>query len=131
MHPDWIRFIGIAFNAIGSLVLAFRVTNILKALALVADIHDQNIDVAMRVDPFRTRVFLKEGPQQIKRAEKRSLLILGFVLIFVGLIAQGLATYLTLQPTNEKTSSSGQPSRISDEGTYGARISDNQSGSGN
>jgi hypothetical protein len=93
MESDWLRYAGIALNAAGSMLLAFRVTRILRALALVAQCHEANLQSLSS----QNQVVLQftNSDQHVKRAQGFGLLILGFGSIIVGLLLQGLAIYLT------------------------------------
>jgi hypothetical protein len=94
MDPQWIRFIGIALNVCGSMILAVRVTRMLRALALVAAVHDVNI-LSLNT-PGPVGVHLTNSTKHVERARGYFLLALGFFLIIAGLILQGIAVYLTI-----------------------------------
>lgn len=92
MSPDIIKFTGLALNVLGSLVLAFRVTNILRALSLVAKCHEENI--SQLTANQRVVVQFVNSTKHVERAQKTTLLIAGFVLMILGLLCQGLSMLL-------------------------------------
>lgn len=92
MNSEWIRFAGIALNVCGSLVLAIRVTRILRALALVATCHEANLQTIIHAP--QVQVQFLNSITHVERARKAGLLVAGFSLIIIGLVLQGVATYL-------------------------------------
>lgn len=94
----WLRIIGISMNAIGALVLAWRVKGILDTLVMAQHANDIN---------FRLIIDLLNGQQQqlpltvgmneqVEKKQKQGiwLLVFGFLLIGLGNVLVGLSWYL-------------------------------------
>ena len=94
MNADWIKFGGVALNETGSLILAFRVTRILKALSAVAMCHEANLRELTTRDPVVVQ--LVNSTAHVERARGVGLLITGFAFIVIGLALQAAATYIGL-----------------------------------
>lgn len=94
MNPDWIKFTGVALNGTGSLILAFRVTRILKALSAVAMCHETNL----RELANRNQVVVQfvNSTAHVERARGIGMLVSGFAFIVIGLSLQAVATYIGL-----------------------------------
>ena len=73
-----------------SLLLAWCVTDILKALALVASAHEINIH-ELASDRHHIQI-LTNSPQHIENAQRTGLLVAGFLLLF----AAGVLNLLSL-----------------------------------
>lgn len=93
-----LRILGISLNAIGALVLAWRVKGILDTLVMAQHANDIN---------FRLIIDLLNGQQQqlpltvgmneqVERKQKQGILLLvsGFLLISLGNVLVGLSWYL-------------------------------------
>lgn len=87
MNIEIIKIISALFSIIGSAILAYRVTGILKALSLVAGCHDQNIKQLMP-DNHENIIYLDNSTAHIERAQKNGLLITGFIFIILSGVMQ-------------------------------------------
>ena len=94
----WLRIAGIAMNAIGAVVLAWRVKGILDVLVMAQ--HTNDINFRLIIDILNTEK--QELPlivgmdEQVEKEQKRGicLLVFGFLFIAVGNIFVGLSWYL-------------------------------------
>ena len=92
-----LRIIGIALNAIGALVLAWRVKGILDALVSAQHANDYNfralIDIINR-EPNQLPLVVGMS-ERVEEKQKRGiwLLVFGFVLIGIGNILVGASWY--------------------------------------
>lgn len=95
---SWIRITGIGLNALGALVLAWRVKGILDTLVMAQHANDINFRLMIDIlNGQRQQESLIVGMnEQAKKSQKRGiwLLVLGFVLIAIGNILVGLSWYL-------------------------------------
>lgn len=90
MDADLLKGIGAVCTVLGSLLLAWRVTGILKALSGVAKIHDDNI---MELSKQTGSLVIGTGSiEWIEKARQTKLLILGFILSIAGGVFQLLAS---------------------------------------
>lgn len=80
MSPDTLKIIAAIFSLVGSGLLAWRVKGILEALALVAEIHETNIQQLMQ--PHGDIYNLANSAKHVKKAQKYGLLIFGFLCLF-------------------------------------------------
>ena len=91
MDADLLRGIAAACSVAGSLLLAWRVTGILKALGSVASMHESNI---MELSKLHGDIVIARGSTKwIEKAQKIWLLVLGFVLSIIGGILQFVASF--------------------------------------
>ena len=97
MEIESIKIIAAICAVLGSSILAFRVTGILKALALVGQAHEINIHQLMNDDGVSKIVHMANTTDHVDRANKAGLLIVGFLLT----IASGLLQVAALFMSNE------------------------------
>ena len=91
MDADLLRGIAAACSVGGSLLLAWRVTGILRALGSVASIHESNI---MELSKSHGDIVIGHGSTKwIKKAQKIWLLVIGFLLSIVGGVLQFVASF--------------------------------------
>jgi hypothetical protein len=95
MNPEWIKFIGIGLNVFGSIILAIRVINILNALGVVTNCHEENFKEL--TSNRKAIVQFTGSTKHVDRAKKLNLLIIGFGLIIIGTICQGISTYVMIK----------------------------------
>lgn len=95
---SWVRITGIGLNALGALVLAWRVKGILDTLIMAQHANDINFRLMIDIhngqrQPEPLVVGMNE---QAESAQKRGIwfLVLGFLLIGVGNILVGFSWYL-------------------------------------
>lgn len=79
--PENLQLVAAALSVIGSGLLAWRVSQIVKALSFVAEVHEVNIDQLMSGATQITH--LGNATTHVKRAKGTALLITGF--LFLGL----------------------------------------------
>lgn len=79
--PDLLRIIASVIGVAGSIILAWRVSRILKALALVASAHELNIQQLMSSNG--TIYNFGNSTKHVERAEGTGLLIAGFLCLAV------------------------------------------------
>lgn len=91
MSIESIKIIATIFSLFGSGILAFRVTGILSALALVAEFHESNIQQLMPGNPSRDIYNFGNSTKHVERAQKKGLLIAGFVFIVLSGVLQLIA----------------------------------------
>jgi len=91
MEIESIKIIAAICAVLGSSILAFRVTGILKALALVGQAHEINIHQLMNDDGVSKIVHLENTTAHVNRANKVGLLIAGFILTIVSGLLQVIA----------------------------------------
>jgi hypothetical protein len=93
----WIRIAGIAMNALGALVLAWRVKGILDILVLTQHANDVNFRVITEIlNGKEQELPLTFGMnEQVEKQQRRGikLLVFGFLLISAGNILVGLSWY--------------------------------------
>ena len=92
MDVETLKILSAICSIIGSSLLAYRVTCILRALAIVADAHEYNIEslVSVNQDDKRALIQLGNSTAHVKKAQKLPLLILGFGFIIFAAILQFL-----------------------------------------
>ena len=76
--PELLKVAASIFGITGSLILAFRVSGILNALAIAATVHEVNINQLM--DNPQTIVHFTNATKQVASAQRRILLYFGFFL---------------------------------------------------
>lgn len=96
MTADLLRGIGAGLNAGGSILLAIRVTMILRALGNVASIHEQNMEELSKGFSNQPGLIVqaRNSVRWIKRAQRLWLLILGFTLIVAGALCQLASAFI-------------------------------------
>jgi hypothetical protein len=94
----WLRIIGIALNAIGSIILAIRVKGILDTLVTAQEANDVNFRLLIDIlNGQQQTVPLVVGMnEQVTRKQKAGiwLLVAGFGCLAVGNILVGASWYL-------------------------------------
>ncbi len=88
MTTETIKIIAAIFSIVGSGILAFRVTGILSALSLFANAHEVNIQQLMPDNQARNICNLGNSTAHVERAQKKGLLIAGFVCVILSGILQ-------------------------------------------
>ena len=93
MTIETIKILGAISSIIGSVILAYRVTGILSALSLVANCHEVNIQQLM---PTHTGDIhnLGNSTAHVEKAQKKTLLITGFVFLIISGVLQLIALVL-------------------------------------
>ena len=93
MTIETIKILGAISSIIGSVILACRVTGILSALSLVANCHEVNIQQLM---PNHTGDVhnLGNSTAHVEKAQKKALLITGFVFLIASGVLQLIALVL-------------------------------------
>lgn len=95
MTIETVKILAAICSIIGSVILAYRVTGILSALSLVANCHEGNIQ--QLIPKSRSDIHLMvNSPALVAKAQKRALLITGFVF----LIASGVLQLIALVVAN-------------------------------
>ena len=95
MTIETIKILGAISSIIGSVILAYRVTGILSALSLVANCHEVNIQQLMPNHGGDIHN-LGNSTAHVEKAQKKGLLITGFVF----LIASGVLQLIALVAAN-------------------------------
>ena len=94
----YLRIIGISLNALGALVLAWRVKGILDTLVLAQHANDINFRLLIGIlNNEEQEIPLTIGMnEQVEKQQKRGiwLLVFGFILIGAGNILVGVSWYL-------------------------------------
>lgn len=90
MSIESIKIIAAILSIAGSGILAFRVTGILSALSLVASAHEISIQQLMPNHQGNI-VNLENSTAHVKKAQKKGLLITGFILIILSGVLQLIA----------------------------------------
>ena len=94
----WLRIAGIGLNAIGAVILAWRVKGILDVMVAAHQATDVNIRLVIDIlNAQRQTVPLVVGmDEQVARKQKAGiwLLVLGFACIAIGNILVGASWYL-------------------------------------
>ncbi len=83
-----LRFIGSIAGIIGSLLLAYRVMGILRALALVAETHEININQLFMPNIGQPLFNFRGSPKHVENSQKQILLFLGFALVILSAVLQ-------------------------------------------
>lgn len=91
MTIEQIKIIAAIFSIVGSGILAFRVTGILSALSLVAKVHEINIQQLMPDNQACNVYNLDNSTAHVEKAQKKGLLITGFVCIVLSGVLQLIA----------------------------------------
>jgi hypothetical protein len=94
MSIESIKIIGAVCSVVGSGILAFRVTGILSALSIAANAHEINIQQLMP-DHKGNIINLGNSTAHVERAQKKGLLIIGFVLIISSGVLQLIALVMS------------------------------------
>jgi len=87
MSIETIKIMAAIFGIFGSGILAFRVTGILSALSLVAGCHEVNIQQLMPNHQGNIHN-LGNSTAHVEKAEKKGLLITGFIFFILSGILQ-------------------------------------------
>lgn len=80
MEVEIVRIVASLMGLVGSAILAYRVTGILKALSIVAMAHELNINQLMRPGGGDIAHF-GNSSAHVEQAQKMGLLISGFALV--------------------------------------------------
>lgn len=101
MHAQTLKIAGVAFNAVGSLILAVRVKMILNAVSSVLHCHEANIQQLMKEATGRNRDDIynfANSPAQVDKAQKVGvkLFVAAFIMLFVGNLLIGLSVFLEM-----------------------------------
>lgn len=91
MTIETIKILAAISSIIGSVILAYRVTGILAALTLTANCHEVNIEQLMPTNKGDIHYFAN-ATTHVKKAQKKVLLITGFIF----LIASGIFQFIAL-----------------------------------
>ena len=99
MDPQILKVVGLALNAVGSLILAIRVKKILNAVVAVLHCHEANIQQLMKEITGRNRDDIynfANSPAKVDKAQKigAKLLVLAFAMLFFGNALIGLSALL-------------------------------------
>lgn len=90
MTIETIKILAAISSIIGSVILAYRVTGILSALSLVASCHELNIQQLM--PNYRGDIHnLGNSTAHVEKAQKKGLLITGFVFLIASGVLQLIA----------------------------------------
>ena len=90
MNIESIKIIAAICGIVGSIILAYRVTGILSALTLVTSCHELNIQQLMP-DHKGDIYNLTDSTAHVKNAQKKGLLITGFVFFIMSGVLQLVA----------------------------------------
>lgn len=94
----YLRVIGIALNAIGALILAWRVKSILDTLVFAQHANDINFRLIIDIlnNEKQNEPIIVGMNEQVENQQKRGiwLLVFGFLLIGIGNILVGASWYL-------------------------------------
>lgn len=98
MTTIYLRIIGIAFNALGAIILAIRVKGILDALVYAQKINDINFRVLIKIlnGEEQLKPMIVGMDNQVARSQKIGIWLLaaGFSCIAFGNILVGVSWYL-------------------------------------
>lgn len=98
MSGTAMRCIGAGLNALGAFILAIRVKKVLDSLHIVARCHEENIRQLMEKmgGSMAPVAHFDNSTEHVKAAQKigAKLLVVGFLLIFVGNVFIGLSALL-------------------------------------
>jgi hypothetical protein len=92
-----VKSIGLGFNVIGAVLLAWRVYRILKALSTIAKVHEINIGLIAETLNTNSQIpIFDNSTEHLKRAKKfgNYLLVIGFASIALGGILQIIALWI-------------------------------------
>ncbi len=90
MGIETIKIIAAIFGIVGSGILAYRVTGILSALSLVPGCHEANIQQLM--PNYQGDIHnLGNSTAHVEKAEKKGLLITGFIFFILSGVLQLIA----------------------------------------
>jgi hypothetical protein len=94
MNPITLRAFGIGMTALGALILAFRVKNLLDALITVAKFHEENIK--QLTGSGRGVVQFVNSTKHVEKAQKlgTKLLFFGFFCIVIGSVLNAVSLFL-------------------------------------
>lgn len=94
----WLRIVGIGLNAIGAVILAWRVKGISDMMVTAHQATDVNIRLLMNIlsEQRQTIPLIVGMDEQVARKQKAgiSLLVIGFACIAVGNVVVGASWYL-------------------------------------
>lgn len=94
----WLRIAGIGLNAIGAIILAWRVKGILDMMVAAHQATDVNIRLLMDILAGQQQVvpLIVGMDEQVARKQKAGiwLLIIGFACIAIGNVLVGVSWYL-------------------------------------
>lgn len=98
---EWLKIASVAFGLMGTLVLAVRVTQILRAISMAVQFHDLNFQITAERASGNTsipNIQMYGSAQHIKNAEKfgTKLLVAGFALQIAGGICQVLSLVISI-----------------------------------
>ena len=91
MTPETLRIAAAVLSAVGSILLAWRVTGILRALGAVAKAHEQNITNLMEARDGGALLIHGNTPKQVERAQRFRILVAGFVCLIASAALQVIA----------------------------------------
>ena len=99
MDPQILKVVGVAFNAVGALILAIRVKKILDAVAASLHCHEANIQQLMKEITGKNLENIcnfTNSPAQVDKAQKIGvkLLVIAFTMLFIGNALIGLSVLL-------------------------------------
>lgn len=95
MTIETIKILAAISSIIGSMILAYRVTGIIAALSLAINCHEENIKQLMPTNKGDV-YYLANATTHVKNAQKKPLLITGFIF----LIASGFLQFTALIMAN-------------------------------
>ncbi len=81
MNIEEVKIIAAILSVIGSTLLAWRVIGILRALSIVANAHEFNIDQLMGQQTNPNPIYFTNSTEHVRNAQKKVLLIMGFVFV--------------------------------------------------
>ncbi len=94
----WLKIVGSSLSAVGALVLALRVKNILDSLVLAQSANEINTQVILDALNRRKQIapVLLGTNDQVEKEQKKGtkLLVFGFLLIAIGNSLVGISIYL-------------------------------------
>ncbi len=89
--PEILKITSTISSALGSLILAYRVTGILAALSVVAASHEANINQLMDRSNSKPILHWANSTAHVQKAQKKCLLYFGFFLIILSGLCQTIA----------------------------------------
>lgn len=84
----YLKIISAICGLLGSLILAYRVIGLIKALALVVKVHEVNINQLMSNAGNSALVNFQNSTKHVENAQKTHLLFWGFSLVIISAIFQ-------------------------------------------
>lgn len=93
-----IKIAATIISLLGTSILALRVSGLLKSLALAAKAHEAAILAFSHSlnNPNKAIQIPVSSTEHVERANKISLLMLGFFLVIVSILLHGLALYISI-----------------------------------